>query len=419
MVEKIIELLKNNYFTHFSIKQKEYHKRGLNINLLLTNRIISLIRKSNKYMLNLLYITNGINNSGGLERVLAVKASYLADNLNYKVHILTLNDGNNESFYEFSAKIIFHDIKVGSNPLKYFLSYRAGIKNIIKAIKPNVISVCDDGLKGMLFPLIFGKKIPVIYERHASVKLNFLTNQNLTLIKIIRNNVEQKLMVFGAKKFDAFVVLTKGNKKDWPNVECIIIPNPSPFKVVEKLVKKREKVVLAVGTQSYNKGYDRLIKIWNIVHKKHPDWKLKIFGKTTKNLNLQQEIDLLDLNKTIVLHKPVQNIEDQYNEASIYVMPSRSEGFGMVLIEAMSFGVPCISFDCPHGPADIIKDDENGYLIDNGDIERFAKAIIKLIEDKEKRSMMGYNAILNAKRYTPEKIVPLWDELFKSLVKDL
>ncbi|MCF6168482.1 glycosyltransferase family 4 protein [Lutibacter sp.] len=368
-------------------------------------------------MMKLLYITNGINGAGGLERVLSIKASYLADNFNYEVHILTLNNSYQSPFYKFSSNIKFHDIKVEGNFSNYFFQYKRGIKKIIKKTHPNVISVCDDGLKGVLFPLFFRNRIPVIYERHASVNLNFSRDYKTPFVKKAQFYFEHKLMVFGAKKFDAFVVLTKGNKKDWPNVECIIIPNLSPFKVVEKLVKKEEKVVLAVGSQSYNKGYDRLIKIWNIVHKKHPDWKLKIFGKITKNLNLQQEIDLLGLNKIILLHKPVQNIEDQYKEASIYVMPSRSEGFGMVLIEAMSFGVPCISFDCPHGPADIIKDDEDGFLIENGNIQEFAASIIRLIDDKELRNRFGIKATENVKRFAPEIIVPIWDVLFKSLVK--
>ncbi len=367
----------------------------------------------------ILYITNSINGSGGLERVLSIKASYLTDNFNYEVHILTLNKSHQSPFYKFSSNIKFHDIKVRGNFINYFFQYKKGIKKIIKKIKPNVISVCDDGLKGVLFPLIFRNKIPIIYERHASVNLNFSRDYKTSFIKKAQFYFEHKLMVFGAKKFDAFVVLTNGNKKDWPNVECTVIPNPSPFNIFNDWNKYNKKVVLAVGSQSYNKGYDRLIKIWDIVHKKHPDWKLKIFGKTTKKLNLQHEIDLLGLNKTILLHKPVQNIEDQYKEASIYVMPSRSEGFGMVLIEAMAYGLPCISFDCPHGPADIIKEGKDGFLIPNGDISGFASTIIKLIENKDKRSIMENNAILNAKRYAPEKIIPLWDELFKSLVKDL
>jgi len=360
--------------------------------------------------MKILYITNSIKGSGGLERVLAVKASYLADKFNYKVHILTLNDGNNEQFFKFSSNITFHDIKVSGNPVTYFIKYRRGIKNTIKKIKPDVISVCDDGLKGMLFPILIGKKIPVIYERHATLNLNFIS-----INKIIKY-CSKKLMVFSAKKFDAFIILTEGNKKDWKSVCCTVIPNPSPFSNKNtSLIENKENVVLAVGSQSYNKGYDRLFLSWEIIQKQHPHWQLKIYGKENLALKLQKEINELNLQKSIFLEKPIKKIEEIYNKASIFVLPSRSEGFGMVLIEAMSFGVPCVSFDCPHGPADIIKNGEDGFLVKNGNIHHFSKAIIELIEKKEKRIKMGANAKENIKRYAPDAIVPLWDDLFKKL----
>jgi glycosyltransferase involved in cell wall biosynthesis len=369
-------------------------------------------------MIKLLYITNGIHGSGGLERVLAVKVSYLADTLGYEVHIFTLNGGYEQPFYKFSAKIKFHDIKAEGNSLNYFLSYRSGINKVLKTIQPQVISVCDDGLKGLLFPILFGKKTPVIYERHASLNLNFITNKASSLIEKVKNYCQKSIMVWGAKQFDNFIVLTNGNKKDWQGVNCTVIPNPTPFETNEiDLHIVKDKTVLAVGTQSYNKGYDRLFLSWQLVHKKHPDWKLKIYGKENLALNLQNEIDALNLQKSVVLEKPIANIEEAYKKASIYAMPSRSEGFGMVLIEAMSFGVPCISFNCPHGPADIICNGEDGFLIENGDIKGFANAIMQLIENNELRIAMGEAAKENVVRYAPNKIVALWDELFKSLIQ--
>lgn len=223
-------------------------------------------------------------------------------------------------------------------------------------------------------------------------------------------------MVFSAKKFDAFIILTEGNKKDWKSVCCTVIPNPSPFSNKNtSLIENKENVVLAVGSQSYNKGYDRLFLSWKIIQKQHPYWQLKIYGKENLALKLQKEINELNLQKSIFLEKPIKKIEEIYNKASIFVLPSRSEGFGMVLIEAMSFGVPCVSFDCPYGPADIIKSGEDGFLIENGDIKSFSKVVIELINSKEKRIKMGANAKENIKRYAPEAIVPLWDDLFKKL----
>jgi len=364
--------------------------------------------------MKLLYIANGINGSGGLERVLALKSSYLADKFNYKVHILTLNKSYQNPFYRFSSNIKFHDIQVNGNYLNYFLSYKNGIKRVLDLIKPDVISVCDDGLKGLLFPVLFGKKIPVIYERHVSNQIE-IKKDKLSFLDNIKSNLKFNLMKFGGRKFDKFVVITKGNLKEWESNNLVVIPNPLPFISSEKALLKNKKV-LVVGKQSFQKGYDRLLKIWKIVIENHPNWHLEVYGKLNFDLELEKKADDMDLSSAITFFPPTKNIQEKYIESSIYLMPSRFEGFGMVLIEAMSFGVPCISFDCPNGPADIINDSEDGYLIKNGDIEGFAKAILQLIENQEQRNFMGEKAKLNVQRFSPERIVPLWDELFKSLL---
>lgn len=120
--------------------------------------------------------------------------------------------------------------------------------------------------------------------------------------------------------------------------------------------------------------------------------------------------------KNVKFHNPVINIKDKYLESSIMLLTSRSEGFGMVLIEAMECGLPCVSFDCPSGPADIIKNDEDGFLINLEDVNAMTDKISLLIENKELRKTMGEHAKKNVKRFSPDNIVRLWDELFKSLI---
>jgi len=364
--------------------------------------------------MKLLYITNGINEAGGLERVLAVKASYLTDILNYEIHILTLNNSYQNPFYNFSTKINFHDIKVNGNLVKYFLNYKKGIQKVIKTIQPNVISVCDDGLKGILFPIIFGKNIPVIYERHVSKQIE-IKNDNSSLFEKVKSRIIFKLMNIGGNRFDKFVVLTNGNLKEWEQLNNLrVIPNPLPFNNNEKSFLTNKKV-LVVGRQSYQKGYDSLLKVWKIVNQKQPGWQLEVYGKIDSSMNLNTKANELGISSSIKFIAPIKNIEEKYKEASLYLMTSRFEGFGMVLIEAMSYGVPCISFDCPHGPADIIKEGEDGFLIKNGNIEDFANKIIQLIENENLRKEIGSKAKVNVTRFLPEMVVKQWDELFKSL----
>ncbi len=366
--------------------------------------------------MKLLYITNGINGAGGLERVLSIKASYLADNYGYQVTILSLDGTHSNPFYDFSSKVNMLSIKVAGNPLKYIITYKNGIKKVVSELQPDVISVCDDGLKGLLFPIIFGRKIPVIYERHASVQLNFETEKNEFWFTELKNKLLHRIMLFGANKFTKFIILTNGNKKDWPGVSCTVIPNPTSFMPMEGGDFLTKNTILAIGSHCYNKGFDRLIKIWSILVNKFPDWHLEIFGKQNSSFNLQRMIDEYGLSSSIHVKKPILNIQKEYENASIFVLPSRSEGFGMVLIEAMSFGVPCVAFDCPHGPADIINNKENGFLVENGNIECFANRLKELMENEELRIQFGAQAREDSKKYSPELIIPQWDKLFKSIL---
>lgn len=349
-----------------------------------------------------------------MERVLSIKASELADNWKYEVHIITLNNGYLNPFYTFSSGIQFHDVKVVGNPISYFSAYRKGIKNIIKDIEPDVISVCDDGLKGLLFTVIFGRKIPVVYERHVSKQIEH--REHSSVVSNIWTPIKLLLMNFGAKRFPKFVVLTNGNLKEWNLNNIVVIPNPLPFNGSEQSTLINKKV-LVVGKQSYQKGYDRLLDIWSLVSKKFPNWTLEVYGKLDESLELELKVKELKIDETIRFNPPVKNIQQKYKEASIYVMTSRFEGFGMVLIEAMSYGVPCISFDCPYGPGDIIKDQEDGFLIENGNIELFADKLICLMRDMKLRKQLGTNGIKNVKRFGVSEIMKEWDVLFNSLLK--
>jgi len=361
--------------------------------------------------MKLLYITNGTSAPGGLERVLSIKASYFADHMGYDVHIITLNDGGRDQFYDFSHKITFHDIKCGGGAVRYFNEYRSGLKRIVSEIKPDIISVCDDGLKGFFVPLFLGgKPCPMIYERHAS-KMIQSGGEKMGL----KQRIVGRLMNIGGSMYDRLAVLTNYNISEWPLDNVVVMPNPLSFypESMEGVVKR--KVVLCVGSLSHNKGQDQLIDAWGMIADRAKDWELHFYGKgdTTK---LLEQLDKLGLNRSVKFFPPTKNIVKVYKSSSIYALPSRSEGFGMVLIEAMACGVPCVSFDCPCGPRDIIKDGEDGYLVANGNIQELANSLMKLIADDELRRTMGENARFNVKRYSVESISLSWRGLFNELI---
>ncbi|GGZ56829.1 glycosyltransferase family 4 protein [Mesonia mobilis] len=364
--------------------------------------------------MKLLYITNGINGAGGLERVLSIKASYLAQHYNYEVSILSLNDNHINPFYEFSDKIKMLSITVDGNPFQYIKAYKKGITQTVNQMKPDVISVCDDGLKAYFIPKIISKRIPLIYERHVSKEIEMRDDYSFIKKTIIKS--KWRLMERMAKSYRKYVVLTEGNKKEWKGLKNLeVIANPVSFYPNEKS-SLLQKQVICVGKQSYQKGQDLVIRAWEKVNQIHPDWNLVLYGKLEPSLNLDKIRRNLNLEDSVFFYKPEKDIQAKYLDSSIYVMSSRFEGFGMVLVEAMACGVPCVSFDCNYGPSDIIQDGKDGYVVENGNIEKLSLKLLKLIEDKDLRIEMGAQAKQNVKRYLPEIIVSQWDELFKSLV---
>lgn len=360
-------------------------------------------------MRKILYITNGINGSGGLERVLSIKTAVLVEQYGYEVHILVLNGACDTPFYTFAPAIRMHSVPVGGHPLQYIQQYRKGIQDTVQKIQPDLVSVCDDGLKGFFVPRLLRKTgIPVIYERHASI----LIDQQQGLINRIAGQLMRRL----SGSFDAFVVLTRNNMKEWGGDNLKVIPNPLTFYPKQQATLTSQKVI-AVGSHAYNKGYDLLLKVWQKVKELYPEWQLHIYGRMDAGRTYPVMSQQLDLEGVVFFHEPDPDIMQRYLESSIMVLPSRSEGFGMVLIEAMACGLPCVSFDCPSGPRDIIAHGEDGFLVPPEDIPAMAARLAELMHNSDLRVQMGQVARKHVQRFQPEQVIGQWDALFKQLMK--
>jgi len=366
--------------------------------------------------MRILYIVPNINNEGGVARVLSLKANYLVEKLGYEVHILTQNGGYSPLFYSFNANIVFHDMILKGNFIQFFNSFMVGLKSNSEVIKPDIIVVCDNGLKAFAVPFILKNKIPLVLEMHSS---KFIEESE------IKQNACRKLLSYsvsvfkkaGIERYDRFVVLTKESVLEWEVKNTIAIPNPLWF-TTDKGTDLKSKRVIAAGRHTYEKGFDRMLQIWKKVLVRHPDWILDIYGKPKGNINLRLLAKELNISENVVLYEPVQNIDEKYLEASFYLMTSRFEGFGMVLIEAMASGLPCIAYDCPCGPRAIISQNEDGFLIEDGNESDCVDAVVTLIENVELREAMAKKAKLTSKKYHIDEIMVSWDQLFNEIKKE-
>lgn len=220
-------------------------------------------------------------------------------------------------------------------------------------------------------------------------------------------------------KLDMLLTLTTTDAEEYRRA----LGDRPPIRVMENATPEYEgplstldsKVVVAAAHLSRDKGLDRLIDAWVGVHARHPDWELRIFGEGPLRRQLSEQIEGLGLQGVARMMGYSRSMMSEMVAASVFVLSSRVEGYGMVLVEAMSAGVPVVSFDAPTGPRDIISDGEDGFLVPNGDVEGLADAICRLIEDEPLRGRLAASGRVTAQARTQPAIARRWETLFDEL----
>ncbi|MCR2102684.1 glycosyltransferase family 4 protein [Campylobacter upsaliensis] len=242
-------------------------------------------------------------------------------------------------------------------------------------------------------------------------------NKNTHYLYILHER--QKKFRTKYKHYDALIAINLEQKalleKHHKNV--IYIPNFLP-KMPDAITNHQQKVVLFLGRFSKEKGVLRLIDIWKKVQEdgEFKDWKLIIVGEGVLKEAMQDKIKALHLSTSIIIKPFTKEVEKEYLSASIYVMTSHKEGFGMVLIESASYALPSIAFDITSGPSDIIENKKSGFLIKDNDLENYADKLQVLMRDENLRKIMGENAKIHTKKhFSKELVLQKWQDLFHSL----
>ena len=218
--------------------------------------------------------------------------------------------------------------------------------------------------------------------------------------------------------YDTVVVLTEddlhNNWKDKKNF--LAIPNFVTFRNTERRSSLSGKKVIAVGRLAAEKNFSSLIRAFRTVVDCHSDWILEIYGDGCEREALLRLTEDLNLPENVFLRGVTPHVQERMLEASVFALASAFEGFGLAIIEAMSCGLPVVSYDCPCGPRDIITEGEDGFLVPPGDERMLAERICRLIENPALRAEMGAAAMVKSQNYRTDKIIPMWQQLFESLL---
>lgn len=374
--------------------------------------------------MKIVYCIEGTFNSGGMEKIITTKANLLSE-MGHSVFIITTEQRGRSPFFPINGGIKTIDLSINytdylykgvlKKVIGYFQKRHLHKKRLTKVLKT---------ISADIVISTFGHEVPFLYKINDGSKkiaeIHFTKNYRLlhkrSGLMRYTDIIRTFLNVLIAKKYDKFVVLTQEDKSYWGNLKNItVIPN-FLTSIPNQTAELKNKICLAVGRMDYQKGFDNLIKIWNIVYKSCPDWELHIYGEGPLKETLSNMIKEAHLNKVISIYPPTKEIEKIFMQSSMYVLSSRYEGLPMVMLEASSYGLPIISFSCKCGPKDIIKEGINGYLIEEGNLKDFADKIIFLIKNMNKRSEMGKNAQLLISQYNVQNIMKQWYILFNSLV---
>lgn len=380
---------------------------------------------TNKY--KIVYCTPALYSAGGTERIVSVKANYFADHLGYDVTVIVTEGNKRNSFFPLSDKVKVVNFSLGfenlwNKPfLKKILLYLQKQRKYKKLLTQELLRIRPD-----ITITTLRREINFINEiKDGSYKIGelHLSRENYRGVEDRESNIIINLFskwwkrkaISNFQRLDRFVVLNKNAMLEWPELDNVtMIPDPLPLNMEQKSTLQSKRIV-TIGRYSYEKGYDYLLRIWAIVEKQFPDWQLNVYamGDPTPYVKLMDELSIdprrCHLNSSLV------DVESEYLRSSILVQPSRTEGFGLVLVEAMACGLPVVAFDCENGPRSLISDGEDGFLIPAFDVEMFADRLMVLMNDIKLRSEMGERGYIKSQRYHISKIARQWEQLFEEV----
>lgn len=366
--------------------------------------------------MKILYLTDQTYLHGGIEKVLSQKANYFADISGDEVTIVTYNQQGKIPVYPFSEKIRMIDLGINYEisrsyfhpfNLRKIPQHRFALQNVLRDLQPDVVISSSFGPDFYFIPSV-EKQIPKIKEFHAT---RHFSNKPISIKDKILKTFTEKI----ERSYKALVLLNDDEIPFYKSNNYIIIPNPT--EVHERTCELSTNKIIAAGRISRQKNFEELLEIFNNVIQDFPGWEVHIYGDDYlgRRVEIEKRIKELSLEKNFIFKGVTSDLKNTFLNYSIYAMTSIHETFPMVLLEALSVGLPIISYDCPTGPSRIIQNNEDGFIIPNKNPINFTEQLKRLMGDEQLRKTMGLQAKKNAARFEISVVMQQWKDLFKNL----
>ena len=376
--------------------------------------------------MKLIYCMADVYNPGGMERVLLNKLRWWARRGGCELMLVTTDQNGRPPFYDFPPEVRMVDLAInykadkGRNPSAKTLSYlkkrklhRRKLTELLMQEKADIVVSLYPSESSFIPSIQDGSKKVLELHFNKYFRLQYNRSGLLGLADRCRTRQDEKIV----RRFDRFVVLTREDAENWgalPNLQ--VIPNAA-LEIPQVQHAPGHKRVIAVGRLDYQKGFDRLLDAWALLPEAlRKEWRLDIFGQGEWEDALKQQITRLGIGASAAVNKPTNRIFEEYAASDFLVMSSHYEGFPMVMIEAMAIGLPAVCFDFLCGPRDIIRSEENGLMVREGDIPALSAAMQRVMEDPALLERMSEGAKKISQTYSEEAVMAQWEACFQQLL---
>ncbi len=361
-----------------------------------------------------------------MERVLLNKVAHLVEKKHYDITIVTTDQHGKPPFYPVpeGVRVIDLDInysddndkgvwrKIYGYLKKLYRHYRR-LRALLMEERADVVVSLYPSESSFIPYIKDGSKKVLELHYCKYFRLQYMRKGMYRMIDRLRTKQDERIV----RKFDKFVVLTHEDRRYWGPLPNIQVIHNAALDTGGVYSDGKAKRMIAVGRLDYQKGFDMLLMAWNVVRQDPvaKEWRLDIFGQGEGKEFLQMLIASYGMQDCVRINEPTKNITEEYLRSSVLVMSSRYEGFPMVMMEAMAHGLPVVTFKFKCGPYDIIDHEENGLLVKNGDYFELAEALIKITRRDQLRNYMASRAKEVTKRFSEEKVMTEWVNLFETL----